>query len=102
MPGGIMRLPFALGAIALTVLLAASVRADDDGIGVGRIDDGVPSANPATGAPSTIVDPDFMLKVIATGSDPLENPNGVITKFGFLSNGTRTEPDQNTYLVLDH
>jgi hypothetical protein len=96
-----MRLPLAVGAIAITALVVGSVRADDAGIGVGRIDDGVPSANPASGAPSTIVDPDFTLKVIATGSDPLENPNGVITKFGFLSNGTRTEPDQNTYLVLD-
>src|SRR5215510_3314092 len=95
-----MRLPLAVGAIALTALVAGSVRADD-GIGVGRIGDGVPSANQATGSPSTIVDPDFTLKVIATGSDPLENPNGVITKFGFLSNGNRTEPDQNTYLVLD-
>jgi len=97
-----MRLPLALGAIALTALVVGSVRADDDDSGVGRVDKGVPSANPATGAPATLVDPDFALKVIATGSDPLENPNGVITKFGFLSNGTPTEPDQNTYLVLDH
>src|SRR5215470_5316796 len=97
-----MRLPLALGAIALTALVVGSVRADDDDSGVGPIAKGVPNANSASGAPATLVDPDFTLKAIATGSDPLENPNGVITKFGFLSNGTGTEPDQNTYLVLDH
>ena len=42
----------------------------------------------------------YALKPIATGTDPLENPSGVITHFGLLSNGTRTEPDENTYLVL--
>jgi hypothetical protein len=43
------------------------------------------------------------------GSDPLENPSGVITRFGFLNDfpdpepvePTKTEPDENTYLVLN-
>src|SRR5262249_8485547 len=39
---------------------------------------------------------------IAQGSDALENPSGVRTKIGLLSDGTRTEPDENSYLVLDH
>ena len=36
------------------------------------------------------------------GLDLLENSSGVITKFGNLSTGGRTEPDENTYLILDH
>ncbi len=57
---------------------------------------------PKVGTPSTLVDPDFKLNQIAAGIDPLENPSGLITNFGLLSNGTLTEPDENTYLVLDH
>jgi hypothetical protein len=40
---------------------------------------------------------------VAQGSDPLENPSGVITTLGYLNdtNKTRTEPDENTYLVFD-
>jgi hypothetical protein len=94
-----MRLPLTLGAVALTTLVAGSARADE---GVGQIDDGVPSANLKVGTPSTVIDPDFSLNVIATGIEPLENPSGVITNFGMLSNGTLTEPDENTYLVLKH
>ena len=46
---------------------------------------------------------------IAQGSNPLENPSGLLTKFGFLNDGstqpvepTKTEPDQNTYLMFKH
>ena len=92
-----MRLSATLGLAAL--LVAAAAHADD---GVGQIKTGVPAANPHVGIPATVVDPDFQLRLIATGSDPLENPNGVITKFGQLSNGTQTEPDENLFLVLDH
>src|SRR5262249_20410340 len=70
--------------------------------GVGEIRDGVPAANPKSGTPATVIDADFQLNLIATRIDPLENPNGLITNFGQLSNGTLTEPDENTYLVLDH
>ncbi|MBR0775249.1 DUF839 domain-containing protein [Bradyrhizobium diazoefficiens] len=31
----------------------------------------------------------------------MENPAGIFIKFGILSDTTRTEPDQNTYLVLE-
>src|SRR5215468_5646708 len=95
-----MRLPLSLGAMALTALITGLAYADDNG--VGRIDDGVPNANLKVGTPSTVIDPDFTLKVIATGIEPLENPSGLITHFGMLSNGTQTEPDENTYLVLRH
>jgi len=70
---------------------------------------GVPAANPRSGSPDTIVAPGFDLNVVAQGSDSLENPSGVITKFGFLNDfppqifeATKTEPDENTYLILDH
>ena len=37
------------------------------------------------------------------GQDLLENPSGSIVRFGFLEDGvTGTEPDENTYLILDH
>jgi hypothetical protein len=65
-----------------------------------------PAANPETPPASglqanQIASPYSMLR-IAQGSDPLENPSGTITKLGFLSDGTATEPDENTYLVFDH
>ena len=70
---------------------------------------GVPNANHRVGHPANRIDPGFTLKKIAQGSDPLENPSGLITKFGFLNDGatqpvepTKTEPDQNTYLVFKH
>src|SRR5262245_27571376 len=94
-----MRLPLILGTVALTALAAGLAWAGD---GVGDIKDGVPSANMRVGAPATVVDPAFQLKVIATGIEPLENPSGLITNFGMLGNGVQTEPDENTYLVLDH
>jgi hypothetical protein len=92
------RFPMTLGAAAIVALAAAPAWAG----GVGQIEDGVAAANPKVGAPSTLVDPDFKLNQIAAGIDPLENPSGLIANFGLLSNGTLTEPDENTYLVLDH
>jgi hypothetical protein len=92
-----MRLSATLGLAA--ALVAAAAHADD---GVGQIKTGVAAANPHVGTPATVIDPDFQLKLLATGTDPLENPSGVITKFGLLSTGVPTEPDENLYLVLDH
>src|SRR5262249_16129481 len=95
-----MRLPSTLGLVSLLTLITASAFADNDG--VGRIEDGVPAANAATGSPATQIDPDFKTRVIATGNDPLENPFSVFIKFGMLTNTTRTEPDKNLYLVFYH
>jgi hypothetical protein len=70
---------------------------------------GVPAANPRSGSPATVVAPGHSLSLIAQGSDPLENPSGVITRFGYLNDfppqtieATKTEADENTYLVLPH
>jgi hypothetical protein len=50
---------------------------------------------------ATLIDRDFVTELVATGTDRLENPSGVITQFGALSNGTNTEPDENTYVKRD-
>src|SRR5262245_38019121 len=62
---------------------------------------GVPSPNPREGVQPNVIDRGLALAPIAHGTDPLENPSGVITHFGLLSDGTKTEPDENTYLVLN-
>jgi len=94
------RLFIALGIAAAATLVTGHVLAAD---GIGRIEDGVPAANAKVGTPPDVIDPDFAVKALATRIDLLENPSGPITFFGQLSDGTTlTEPDQNTYLVLDH
>ena len=70
-----------------------------------RIDDSVPNPNLRTGSPDNVIIDDYQLTKIAEGTDPLENPSGPITTFGFLNatpiiNGTKTEPDENTYVVF--
>ena len=100
-----MRVPLTLGFVALVALTAPS-RAEDLG-GIGRIEDGVAAANAKVGTPPNVIDEDFVTKLLATGTDPLENPSGIITDFARLSDGgaadkkgTLTEPDENTYLKL--
>jgi uncharacterized protein DUF839 len=87
--------------VAGATLLSVPVQAGDDGIG--PIEVGVANANLEAGnLPSaTLIDRDFVTELVATGTDPLENPSGVITHFGLPSNGTPTEPDQNTYVKLE-
>lgn len=65
---------------------------------------GVPSALARTNSPENVLPPGFSLDLVAQGIELLENPSGVITHFGFLSDAsqTRTEPDENTFLELDH
>ncbi len=64
-----------------------------------------PAANPETPPASGIQDnriaSNYTMVRVAQFSDPIENPSGVITNFGRLSDGTNTEPDENTYLILD-
>jgi len=63
-----------------------------------QINPGVPKANLAQGAPPNVVAPKWGLNQLATGTNPLENPTGLFTTYGKLSNGTNTEPDENLYL----
>ncbi|HEX4667802.1 MAG TPA: hypothetical protein VH207_14505, partial [Chthoniobacterales bacterium] len=45
----------------------------------------------------------FRSRPAAAGSGSAREPGGPDRAFGFLADGTsRTEPDENTYLVLDH
>lgn len=92
-----MQFPSTLGIAAILLLAAASASADD---GIGKIKQGVPAANKDVGTPSSLIDPDFSTELLANGTDPLENPSGTIIQFGFLSDGTLTEADENTYLVF--
>src|SRR5262245_66233165 len=88
-----------LWRMALVALAATTVWADDDD-GIGKVRVGVPNAvtpTPGVAQPS-VIDPDFAVRLLATAEDPLENPSGVITKFGILTTGVRTEPDENTFI----
>ncbi len=69
---------------------------------LGRPVIGVPEANPVI-VSDTVISPGFDLDLQQQGLDLLENPVGSVLRFGYLADGvTRTEPDENTYLVLDH
>jgi hypothetical protein len=80
------------------------------GIAVAQITGGVPDAQPRAGSPSNVVATGYHLRLLAAGDDPLENPAGIYTRYGYLNDSaqqadhqdTKTEPDQNTYLVTDN
>jgi hypothetical protein len=92
-----MRLSRTFGFVAFAALLSSPAWAVD---GVGVVEDGVPSANQRNAVATTLIDPDFRTKLLAAGADPLENPSGIITNYGMLSDGTLTEPDENTHVVF--
>jgi hypothetical protein len=86
-------------SVGAATLLAATLAFSQSGIG--PITTSVPNAKHRLGAPATVITGGFSLKTVVTGRALLENPSGVITNFGFLSDGTLTEPDENTYVVFD-
>jgi hypothetical protein len=103
-----IRLAVAL-LVVIWALAATAIYSFAAGIKVLNTDlgGGVPSPNSegagGVGTTSNLLPDGFTLDEVARGTDPLENPSGAITKFGFLSDGiTGTEPDENTYLILDH
>ncbi|HEY4271064.1 MAG TPA: hypothetical protein VGM65_03595 [Candidatus Udaeobacter sp.] len=85
----------ALGAMAASNAAADNVRVFNE------IVSGVPAANPVI-ITDNVFSPEFTPGLVVEGIDLLENPSGVITEFGKLSDGTNTEPDEHTYLILDH
>jgi hypothetical protein len=89
----------ALLAVATAALANISIASDT------RLFDkkisGVPSSNPEVIADS-VISPEYGAALVAQGIDALENPSGPIVRFGYLSDNSRTEPDENTYLVLEH
>jgi hypothetical protein len=86
--------------IALTTIAASNLAADQIRVFNEKVS-GVPGANPVAVA-DNVYSPEFGAALVMEGLDLLENPSGVITQFGNLSSGGRTEPDENTYLILDH
>jgi hypothetical protein len=91
----------ALGAAAATALLIAAA------VAVAQIVNGVPNANPRQGSPANVMANGFKLQRLVNGNDALENPAGIFARYGYLDDSTlqtdgqptKTEPDQNTYLV---
>ena len=83
------------GTVLAASLVATLIAAD--GLRV----DNPPDANAAAGVQANAIATNYAMLRLAQGSDPLENPSGSIQKFGLLSDGTRTEPDENAYLILD-
>src|SRR5262249_26707252 len=81
----------------------------------------VPNANPKSPGLATpnVLSPELIETIVAQGSQPLENPTGPFGFYGYNNDGpmlpapgdvqatdhnveaTKTEPDKNTYLVLD-
>jgi hypothetical protein len=95
-----MRKRLAGAAAALTGLAVT-------GVAIAQIATGVPGTNSTAGATPNLVAPGWGTRLVAEGVDPLENPAGVFTSYGYLNDNsdplarTRTEPDENTYLVAD-
>jgi hypothetical protein len=79
-------------------------------VAVAQIISGVPNANPRSGSPLNVVANGFALQRVVNGNDALENPIGIFSRYGYLDDSaiqtdkqpTKTEPDQNTYLVTRH
>jgi len=87
-------------SIALATVAASTAAADQLRVFNEKVN-GVPSANPVM-ISDNVFSPEFAPALVVEGIDLLENPSGLITQFGNLSDGARTEPDENTYLILDH
>jgi hypothetical protein len=91
----------ALGAAAAAAVLVGAA------VAVAQIVSGVPNAQPRSGSPANVMANGFKLQRLVNGNDSLENPAGVFTRYGYLDDSTlqtdgqptKTEPDQNTYLV---
>jgi hypothetical protein len=87
-------------SIALVTMAASKAVADNVRVFNERVS-GVPAANPVV-ISDNVSSPEFTAGLVVEGIDLLENPSGLITRFGNLSDDARTEPDENTYLILDH
>jgi len=91
----------ALAALATAATVSAtSVQINDNGVAKANL------RADLVAQPNRVLS-GLALAAIARGTDPIENPSGLITRFGTLNDfppqtieATRTEPDENTYLVL--
>jgi len=89
-----------VATMALATMAASNAAADQVRVFNERVS-GVPVANLEV-ITDNVFSPEFAPGLVAEGMNLLENPSGVITRFGNLSDGSRTEPDESTYLILDH
>jgi Bacterial protein of unknown function (DUF839) len=95
----------AAATLALSGLAAGAAQANPpDAAHLGA---GVPHTQPRQGHPANLYAPGVKARPVAVGTDALENPLGLFTNYGVLGDvktqpveATRTEPDQNTYLVF--
>src|SRR5207244_12708711 len=87
-------------AVALATMAASNAAAEKVRV-FNETVTGVPAANPVV-VSDNVFSPEFTPGLVVQGVDLLENISGIITQYGYLSAGTNTEPDQNTYLILDH
>src|SRR5262245_18383937 len=87
----------AVTTIALATIGASTAVGDDVKIFSDNVS-GVPAAHPVA-ITYYVYSPEFAPALVVDGIDLLENPSGLITLFGNLSDGSRTEPDENTYLI---
>lgn len=88
------------GAVAFATVAASQAAAEQLTV-FDKIVSGVPAANPVV-VTDNVFSPEFTPGLVEQGIDLLENSSGPITTFGNLDDGDRTEPDENTYLILDH
>ena len=104
---------FALGAASALIPAAALA----GGVKLTPVKAAMPKAD-GIAVPSAL-SPELIQIPAAQGSTPLENPTALLTHYGFAGDGpmvpaanavqgkdnkveaTKTEPDKNTYLVLD-
>jgi hypothetical protein len=98
---GVSMRSFQASSLRLGLLVALAAPFAVGQLGIGPITTGVKFAKHKVGHPGTTIAPGFKLQQVVTGADALENPSGPITKFGILTDGTLTEPDENTYVVMD-
>jgi hypothetical protein len=83
-------------------------------IAVAQFSQGVPDPQPRVGTPPNIFANGLTATPVAQGSDALENPVGQYARYGYVSDAglgsdaptsgldTKSEPDQNTYVVTKH
>jgi hypothetical protein len=94
---------------ALTVAAGGTAALLVAGGAAAGIINGVPNANQRVGSPANVLADGFKLDRVANGNDLLENPAGIFTRYGYLDDSTlqtdgqptKTEPDQNTYIVTE-
>jgi hypothetical protein len=75
-------------SIALAAMAVSNAAADNVRV-FNKIVSGVPAANPEV-ITDNVLSPEFAPGLVAEGGDLLENPSSLITRFGNLSDGSRT------------